>query len=375
MTSLSEQLSAVRQSQWEAQLDIFQTLTNRAIDSAEQLIALNMRTSRASVEQATGTVQQLLRMTDPRDLLTLGSQAQGQWQQLFSYSRELLGIAAGTRLRTWSSLTPKLPASAPVSAPLLAAPAVAPAVEPIATLMEQASIAIAGSSTVTGEIASAAADTGAALAEATLTAAAPGVAKTADAVKEAGEAAAEAAPRFAGAEAAPGKAAPDETPAAAEAPAPAAPSAPTDQPTELEAEKTGASESETPAAPAAEPAAESAAEPAPQPSAAFTMQSAILPAGEVAPLASDDVALQAEALIENAIADEVPTAKAKPVARALNKVAPKPASTEHPIASTVALQAGEHVELPVVTPPAPTPPVHLSNGPAPAERRRSSRKK
>jgi hypothetical protein len=50
MTSFSEQLSAVRKSQWEAQLDVFRALSQRALDSAEQLIALNMKTSRASVE-------------------------------------------------------------------------------------------------------------------------------------------------------------------------------------------------------------------------------------------------------------------------------------------------------------------------------------
>ena len=38
MTSLSEQLSAVRKSQWEAQLDVFRALSKRALDSAEQLI-------------------------------------------------------------------------------------------------------------------------------------------------------------------------------------------------------------------------------------------------------------------------------------------------------------------------------------------------
>jgi hypothetical protein len=158
MTSLSEHLSAVRQSQWEAQLDVFRTLTTRALDSAEQLIALNLKTSRASVEQATGTMQQLMHVTDPRDLLAIGSQAQGQWQHLFSYSRELLGIATGARQFTWTAaaslpLIPAPTANIPTSVPLI---------------LEQAAIATAQSTTVSSEIAAAAADTGAALAEATL---------------------------------------------------------------------------------------------------------------------------------------------------------------------------------------------------------------
>jgi hypothetical protein len=63
--------------------------------------------------------------------------------------------------------------------------------------------------------------------------------------------------------------------------------------------------------------------------------------------------------VETAIADEVPPARAKPLAKALNKVAPKPAAAEHPIASTVPLEAGPHVELPIVTPTESTPPLRV----------------
>jgi hypothetical protein len=263
MTSLSEQLSAVRKSQWEAQLDVFRALSKRALDSAEQLIALNMKTSRASVEQATGTFKQLLEITNPRDLIAIGSTAQGQWQQFFSYGRELLGIAAGTHERSWSTqaplqLVPAATANVPTSVP---------------QILEQAAIATAEATTVNSEIARAAADTGSALAEAAL-----------DAGKQA---------------------------VAAVEPAPAAPQA-------AEAITTTVTEAVAaePEAPAADP-------------------------------------------VETAIADEVPPAKAKPLAKALNKVAPKPAAAEHPIASTLPLEAGPHVELPIVTPTESTPPLRV----------------
>ena len=264
MTSFSEQLSAVRKSQWEAQLDVFRALSQRALDSAEQLIALNMKTSRASVEQATGTFKQLLEITNPRDLIAIGSTAQGQWQQFFSYGRELLGIAAGTHERSWSTqaplqLVPAATANVPASVP---------------QILEQAAIATAEATTVTSEIARAAADTGSALAEAAL-----------DAGKQA-VAAVEPAPQAA-------------TPA----------------PEPLTTTVTEAVSAE-PEAPAADP-------------------------------------------VETAIADEVPPARAKPLAKALNKVAPKPAAAEHPIASTVPLEAGPHVELPIVTPTESTPPLRV----------------
>jgi hypothetical protein len=269
MTSFSEQLSAVRKSQWEAQLDVFRALSQRALESAEQLIALNVKTSRATVEQATGTFKQLLEITNPRDLLTIGSSAQGQWQQFFSYGRELLGIAAGTHERTWSTqpsplqLVPAATANVPASVP---------------QILEQAAIATAEATTVNSEIARAAVDTGSALAEAAL-----------DAGKQA--------------------AAPVEPAPQAEAPAPA---------------------------------------PAPEP-LTTTVTEAVAAEPE-APVADP---------VDTAIADDVPPAKAKPLAKALNKVAPKPAAAEHPIASTLPLEAGPHVELPIVTPTESTPPLRV----------------
>lgn len=278
MTSLSEQLSAVRKSQWEAQLDVFRALSQRALDSAEQLIALNMKTSRASVEQAAGTFKQLLEANNPRDLFAIGSTAQGQWQQFFSYGRELLGIAAGTHERTWSTqpsplqLVPAATMNIPTSVP---------------QMMEQAAIATADATTVNSEIAQAAIDTSGAMAEAALDAVAHGADQLA--------------------------------PAHAEA-------APAEAPTITVTEAVTAA----PAAPAPDP-------------------------------------------VETAIADDAPRAKAKPLAKALNDVAPKPAAAEHPIASTVPLEAGPQVDLPIVTPADTTPPLRVvTQG---GKSTRSSRKK
>lgn len=298
MTSLSEQLSAVRKSQWEAQLDVLRALSSRALDNTEQLIALNMKTSRASMEQAAGAFKQMLDVRDPRDLFAVGAAAQNQWQHLFSYGRELLGIAAGAQVRGWSippvlQLIPAPTANIPAS---------------VSQVMEQAAIATADATTVASEIAAAAADSGNALAQATL---------------QAGSEAGAARPQ-----------APDETDA---------PAAPAPQVSELDAEKTGADPAETPQHEGADQA----------------------PVGtKDAAAALDD----AEAAIESAIADEVPPAKAKPLARALNEVAPKSAAVEHPIVSTVPLEVNGHVELPVVPPAERPAPLQ-----APAREARSAR--
>jgi hypothetical protein len=278
MTSLSEQLSAVRKSQWEAQLDVFRTLSKRALDSAEQLIALNMKTSRASVEQATGTFKQFLEVSNPRDLLAIGSSAQGQFQQFFSYGRELLGIATGTYERAWTTET-----ASPVANPLQLVPAATANVPTsVSQVMEQVAIATADATTVGSEIARAAVDTGSALAEAALDAGQQAVHRTEEAV-----------------------AAPE--PAAAPA-----------EPVSATKEPLAAAEPVVTAEPPA---------PAPDP-------------------------------VDTAIADDVPPAKAKPLAKALNKAAPKPPAAEHPIASTVPLEAGPQVDLPIVTPAEGAQPLH-----------------
>lgn len=241
MTRFSDQLTAVRQAQLEAQLDMFRTLTTRALDSAGQIAALNVRASRASLEQAAGAMKHLLEAREPRDLFALGSAAQGQWRNLFSYGRELVGLAVGTSI-----------------------PAAANVPTSYAQVLEQASIATADATTITSEIAAAAVDIGAAHAEAAIDAGT--VPRTAASGNGAGEAAAS---RLA----------------------------------------------------------------------------------------------EAEAAIETAIADEVPPAEPNPVAKALNDLAPKPAAAEHPIASTVALQADSGIELPHVAPLDKVAPPKASRGP------------
>ncbi|CAH0140671.1 hypothetical protein SRABI118_00276 [Massilia sp. Bi118] len=174
MTQFSDQLSTVRQAQFEAQLDFFRSFTTRALDSAGQLAALNVRTSRASVEQAAGAFRQLLEVRDPRDLFSLGSAAQGQWQALFSYGRELAGLAAGVR-------------TLPASIPLLASPAPTANVPTSYTqVIEQASIATDAAATIGSEIAAAAVDIGAAHAEAAIEAGTVARAEPAPASAQAG---------------------------------------------------------------------------------------------------------------------------------------------------------------------------------------------
>jgi phasin family protein len=132
MTSLPEQLSAARKTQLEAQLELLRSLSTQAISSAEQVIALNLNATRASVEQSSAAVKQLMAVRDPRDLLAFSSQTQQQFQQMMEYGRNLFSIAAGAQLSLAKANLFKaaLPAAAELTAQSAAEPAPAPAAAP-----------------------------------------------------------------------------------------------------------------------------------------------------------------------------------------------------------------------------------------------------
>ena len=114
MSPFSEQFSQARKLQLETQLNFFRDLTGKAFESAEKLVALNLDTSRISLDQSSNLVRQLISVKDPRDLFVLTGQTQSQFNSMLSYSRQLFGIA-----------TANLPGADVTAAPaaVLAAPA------------------------------------------------------------------------------------------------------------------------------------------------------------------------------------------------------------------------------------------------------------
>lgn len=97
MTSISDQFSAVRKAQFEAQFDFFNSIASQTLESASRVAALNMAVSRDAVQRSLGASFALMNSHDPRDVLSLGGQAEEGFRSLFAYGRELLGIAAGVR--------------------------------------------------------------------------------------------------------------------------------------------------------------------------------------------------------------------------------------------------------------------------------------
>ncbi|MBB3117946.1 TIGR01841 family phasin [Pseudoduganella violacea] len=95
MSSITEQLSAATKTQLESQLNILNHIASTTFDGAQQVIALNLSTTKASVENSAAAARQLLEAKDSGDLLSL-VQAPG-FDRLFAYGRELFAIVSKTQ--------------------------------------------------------------------------------------------------------------------------------------------------------------------------------------------------------------------------------------------------------------------------------------
>lgn len=118
---MTPQFPAAGKWQFATQFDILGAATRQLIESTEQVIALNIDTSRTAFERSANAVRQLLAMKDPRDLLVLGGQSEEQFQQMLAYTRELFTIATEAQAK----LARQAGAAAAAVAPGVATPGVA----------------------------------------------------------------------------------------------------------------------------------------------------------------------------------------------------------------------------------------------------------
>lgn len=143
MSSLTEQFSAVTKSQLEAQFKIFNTFASTAVDSAEKVIALNLNTTKASVEKSSAAARKLLDAKDAQELFSLNAGQPTGFDHLLAYGRQLYNIAtaAQTELlqsaqsgiaqaRELAKATPLPPQAKPLEAAPVAKPAPVASVAP-----------------------------------------------------------------------------------------------------------------------------------------------------------------------------------------------------------------------------------------------------
>lgn len=132
MSSITEQFSAATKSQLEAQFKIFNSFASTAVDSAEKVIALNISTTKASVEKSSAAAKKLLDAKDPREFFSLSAAEPASFDNLLAYGRELYSIASGIQNELIQSAQSTIKqvsdlAAAPVTALKAGVKAVAPA--------------------------------------------------------------------------------------------------------------------------------------------------------------------------------------------------------------------------------------------------------
>lgn len=142
MSTFTEQFSAATRSQLEAQLNFFSTAANKAFEGAEQLIALNINTTKDSVETSSAAVMKLITADDPREVFGYSTLAKPNLDSVFAYTRRLFDIATGTQTALFKSarlpLTGALEQVAHSAVAMLAAPAAAAAAPALAAPAEPA---------------------------------------------------------------------------------------------------------------------------------------------------------------------------------------------------------------------------------------------
>jgi phasin family protein len=98
MFSIPEQFSVVTKANLEAQLDMITSFSNKAFESIEKIIDLNLSAIKASLEESSATTKQLLSAKDPQEFFSVTTaQAQPNAQKALAYGRHLASIASSAQ--------------------------------------------------------------------------------------------------------------------------------------------------------------------------------------------------------------------------------------------------------------------------------------
>jgi phasin family protein len=146
MFSFTEQFSvatANAKSQLEQQLNAVNTFASTAFDGVQQVIALNLHTTQASVEKSSAAARQLLEK-DPRDFFSVNAVPAPNFDSLLAYSRELYSIASKTQEGLLQVVKVQISDAAAAAKPLTLAiqDAVPAAVEAVSAPAAQVSAAV-----------------------------------------------------------------------------------------------------------------------------------------------------------------------------------------------------------------------------------------
>ena len=98
MFAIPEQFSAASKANFEAQLALITSLTNKAFEGMEKVVDLNINAVKSSLEESNAAAKQLLSAKDPQEWLSVAAaQAQPNAEKALAYGRHLASIASGVQ--------------------------------------------------------------------------------------------------------------------------------------------------------------------------------------------------------------------------------------------------------------------------------------
>lgn len=98
MFPIPEQFSVATKANFDTQLALITALTNKAFESMEKFVDLNMNVVKASLEESSATTKQLLAAKDPQEFFSLtAAKAQPNAEKAIAYGRHLASIATATQ--------------------------------------------------------------------------------------------------------------------------------------------------------------------------------------------------------------------------------------------------------------------------------------
>ncbi|MDF3036516.1 MAG: phasin family protein, partial [Paucimonas sp.] len=99
MFNVQDQISVATRSSIEAQAGLLSSMATKTFESLERLTILNLNAAKASLEESSATLRQVLAAKDPQEVMSLtASQAQPTLEKALSYGRHVANIASSAQI-------------------------------------------------------------------------------------------------------------------------------------------------------------------------------------------------------------------------------------------------------------------------------------
>jgi phasin family protein len=99
MFTIPEQFSNATKHNFDAQVTLMNSLTNKTLETVEKFIDLNLNAVRSSIQESSNATKQLMAAKDPQEFFTLSTaQTKPNAEKALAYSREVVSLATQTQV-------------------------------------------------------------------------------------------------------------------------------------------------------------------------------------------------------------------------------------------------------------------------------------